>query len=59
MIVAGSNYIVMHYTGRECEVSSYTDQYKPIPDIPIVQVGTAWQSPDTGQVYILIFNESL
>jgi len=27
--------------------------------VPIVCVATAWQSPDTGQVYILILNESL
>ena len=58
-IVAGSNCVVMHYTGRECDVSPYTDEYKPIQNVPIVQAATAWQSPDTGQIYILIFNEAL
>ena len=58
-IVAGSNCIVMHYTGRECDVSPYTKEYKPIQDVPIVQAATAWQSPESGQLYILIFNEAL
>ena len=29
-IVAGSNCVVMHYTGRECDVSPYTKECKPI-----------------------------
>ena len=45
--------------GREWDISPYIKQYKPIQDVPIVQAGTAWQSPDTGQIYILIFNEAL
>ena len=49
----------MHYTGRECDVSPYTEAYKPIQNVPIVQAATAWQSPQTGQIYILIFNEAL
>ena len=40
-IVAGSNCVVMHYTGRECDVSPYTEEYKPIQDVPIVQAATA------------------
>ena len=37
----------------------YTEEYKPIQDVPIVQAATAWQSPDTGRIYTLIFNEAL
>ena len=35
-IVAGSNCVVMYYTGRECDVSPYIQEYKPIQDVPIV-----------------------
>ena len=41
-IVTGSNCVFMHYTGRECDVSPYTQEYKPIQDVPIVQAATVW-----------------
>ena len=49
----------MHYTSRECDVSPYRDDYASIKNVPIVQAATAYQSPYTGQVYILILNEAL
>ena len=58
-IVAGANCCIMHYTGRVCDVSPYRDDYSPVKNVPIVQAATAYQSPHTGQVYILIFNEAL
>ena len=58
-IVAGANCCIMAYTGRECDVAPYSDTYSPIKNVPIVQAATAWQSPDTGQTYILKFNEAL
>ena len=58
-IVAGANCVVLAYTGRECDVSPYDDKYEPVSGVPIVNAATAWQSPITGQVYILILNESL
>ena len=58
-IVAGANCCVMHYTCRECDVSPYHEDYKPIKGVPIVQAATVWQSALTGQGYILIFNEAL
>ena len=58
-IVAGSNCIVLNYTGQVCDVSPYSDEYAPVSDVPIVKAATAWQSPHTGQTYILIFNEAL
>jgi len=36
-IVLGRNAIIMGYTGRECEVFPYTDQYEAIKGIPIVK----------------------
>ena len=58
-IVAGANFCVLHYTGRECDVSPYDTSYQPVRNVPIVCAATAWQSPKTGQVYILVFNECL
>ena len=57
--VAGSNCVILHYTGKECDVTPYRDDYQPVSNIPIVTAATAWQSSTTGQTYILIFNEAL
>ena len=58
-IVAGANCCIIYRTGRTCEVSPYRNDYDSITNVPIVQAATAWQSPESGQVYILIFNEAL
>ena len=58
-IVAGSNCIVLHYTGKECDVSPYRDDYEAVQNVPIVNAATAWQSPISGQTYILVLNEAL
>ena len=55
-IVCGRNCLVLEYTGRECDVSPYTDAYESIKNIPIVQAATAWTSKETGETYILVFN---
>ena len=57
--VAGSNCTVLHYTGKECDVSPFRDDFEPIKNVPIVTAATAWQSPSSGQTYILVFNEAL
>ena len=58
-IVAGSNCVVLQYTGQECDVSPFSDDFKPVKGVPIAHVATAWQSPVSGQTYILVFNEAL
>ena len=58
-IVAGKNCIILEYTGKECDVSPYRDDYESIHNVPIVNAATAWQSHQTGQTYILVFNEAL
>ena len=57
--VAGSNCVILQYTGKECDVSPYRDDYESIKGVPIVHAATAWQSPHSGQTYILAFNECL
>ena len=57
--VLGSNCIVLGYTGKECEVSPYTDEYSPIQNVPVVTGATAWTIPQDGTLIILVFNEVL
>jgi hypothetical protein len=38
----------MHYTGKECDVSPYTEAYEAIKSVPIVQAATAYDNRDTG-----------
>ena len=35
IIVCGSNYIAMNFTGKDCAVVPYTDAYKTIKEVPI------------------------
>ena len=41
-IVAGSNCVVLNYTGQVCDVSPYRDDYAPIENVPVVHTATAW-----------------
>jgi Reverse transcriptase (RNA-dependent DNA polymerase) len=58
-VVLGRNCVILSYTGRECDVSPYTDSYEAIKGVPIVTGATAWTSHEDGQTYILVFNEAL
>jgi hypothetical protein len=58
-IVLGRNCIVLAHTGRECDVSPYTDSYESIKGVSIVTGATAWTSQVTGETCILVFNEAL
>jgi hypothetical protein len=58
-IVCGSNCAIISYTGKECDVAPYTDAYESIKSVPIVQAGTAWDNPETGETVILILNEAI
>ncbi len=58
-IVCGSNCVIMHYTGKECDVSPYTDAYNAIKSVPIVQAATAYNNPETGVTSILVLNEAI
>ena len=57
--VAGYNCFLFQYTGKECDVSPYCNDYDEIKFVPIVNAETSWQSPDTGQTYILVLHEAL
>ena len=44
---------------KECNVSPYTDAYESIKSVSIVQAATAYDNPETGETFILVFNEAL
>ena len=58
-IVAGSNFVILRYTGKECNINPYRDDYESVSNIPILHAAMVWQSTHTGQTYILVFNDSL
>ena len=47
--VAGSNCVVLQYTGKECSVLPYSDTYAPTHNVPIVHAATSYQCQLTGQ----------
>ena len=58
-IVFCRNFVVIHFTGREYDVSPYTDAYEPIKSVKIACSRTAWMSSASGETNILVFNEGL
>ena len=59
--VAGSNMAFLDDVKDSPTVNAYgfSDDYKPIKDIPIGTCATAYDCPDSGQVYILLFGQVL
>jgi Reverse transcriptase (RNA-dependent DNA polymerase) len=58
-VVLGRNCTILSYTGRECDVSPYTDFYDAIKGVPIVSGASAWTCQTTGETFILVFHEAL
>ena len=55
----GKNSIVLSFTGRECEVSTYADTYESIKKVPIFTGATGYTSPISVKLLILVFNKAL
>lgn len=55
----GRNFVVLHATYRTADVYAYDASIQPIENVPIVTGATAYDDPDTGTTFILVFNESL
>ena len=51
--------MVLAYTGKECEVSPYADEYDAIRNVPIVTGVTGWTNSQDGAPILLVFNEAL
>ena len=57
-IFTGRNTLLLSYTDRLCEVSSYSEKNESIKNIPIVSTGTGYTSANR-ENYILILNKAL
>jgi hypothetical protein len=57
--VCGGNCSIIYYTGKQCDVTPYTDAYEAIKSVPIVRAGTAYDHPETGETFIIVFNEAI
>ena len=57
--VIGNNCRVISYTDKTCQVAPYHPDYDSMQDVPIVQAGTAYDNPETGETLILIINQGL
>jgi hypothetical protein len=56
--VAGLNFQIKELTGEYCDVASFSKEYKPMRDMPIVNASTAFTN-DAGTTVILRFNQVL
>jgi len=58
-ICAGINCRPLIYTGQQCEVRGFSEDFEPLHDIPVATVATAWCDGLGGPTYILIIHEAL
>ncbi len=58
-VVAGSACRILVLTDKSCDVFPYSNQYEPIPNVPVAKVATAYDDPITGETFILIFGQAL
>eukprot|EP00536_Pseudo-nitzschia_multiseries_P016348 jgi/Psemu1/45862/gm1.45862_g len=59
--VAGSNMVLLNpdQITTHVDVAPFSEEYKPLKKIPIGSCVTAWTSPTSGQVYIIVFHQAL
>ena len=57
--VAGPNCVQYEPADRTVTVHAYSNEYKPIPQVPVVTAATVWTCQDTGQDYLILIHESL
>ena len=57
--VAGPNFMILEFTGEQCDVTPYTNEYQPITNVPVVNAVTAFTDESSGETVILHFNQVL
>ena len=57
--VAGPNFKILEFTGEQCDVSPYTNDYDPITNVSVVNAVTAFTDESSGETVILRFNQVL
>jgi hypothetical protein len=50
---------ILEYTDRVVDVGPFSDEYSPMPEVPIVKAALAYDHPDTGETFILILGQAL
>jgi hypothetical protein len=58
-LALGPNCRVLSHCNRTCTVSGFCEQLDAIKNVEIVTGATAWDDPDSGETWILIFHEAL
>ena len=58
-ICAGSNWIVLEFTGEYCNVSPFSAEYEPLENVPIAQCATVYTYDSSGATVILIADHVL
>ena len=56
--VAGANTVLLEDTGQRVKVSPFSEEYKPICNVPIGSCGTAYDLP-TGETLLLVIHEAI
>jgi hypothetical protein len=57
--VAGPNFKILEFTGEQCDVTPYTNDYEPIMNVQVVHAAMAFTDESTGETVILRFNQVL
>ncbi len=57
--VTGPNFLILDYTGEQCDVTPYTNDYQPIINVSVVNAATAFTDESTGETIILRYNQVL
>ena len=57
--VGGSNMAVLRYSGKQVTVSGFSDEREKFSNVPIATLATAYDCPNTGRTWILVFNQFL
>ena len=57
--VAGSNFLFIGGDGRTVNVTPFSQALQSVPNIPVGTAATLYQDPQTGEEFILLFNECI
>ncbi len=57
--VAGPNFMILEFTGEQCDVTPYTNDYEPITNVSVVNAATAYTDDLTGETVVLRFYQVL
>ena len=58
-VVLGKNYHATNCTGRTAEVQPFPPEHKSLYQVPIVDAAMQHDDPCTGEIYLLVFKNSL